>query len=54
MYTNPSAGFEMAMAASMYGFVPGWSIMVSTEDAPQFLFGEELNNLVIDATCVLD
>jgi hypothetical protein len=52
VYSREPTDFLTAMYSGMYGIGVGWSILITVEDAPVLITGAELNNMVIDSTCV--
>jgi hypothetical protein len=51
LYSVAPDGFEAAMYSGLYGLNIGWSVMLATESDPVLLSGDDLNSLVIDASC---
>ena len=54
VYSREPTDFITAMYSGMYGLGVGWSVLISENDVPRRITGAELNNMVIDANCVLD
>jgi hypothetical protein len=54
VYSREPTDFTTAMYSGMYGLSVGWSVLISESDVPMVITGAELNNMVIDANCVLD
>ena len=54
VYSREPTDFTTAMYYGMYGLGVGWSVLISESDVPMVITGAELNNLIIDANCVLD
>ena len=54
VYYREPTHFTAVMYSGMYGLGVGWSVLISENVVPRRITGAELNNMVIDANCVLD
>ena len=54
VYSQAPTDMLTAMYSGMYGLGVGWSVMISMEDVPIVITGNDLNNLIIDENCMLE
>ena len=52
LYSKEPTDFRTAMYSGMYGMGSGWSILVSDDDGPVPLTGEDLEHIVINSDCI--